>query len=103
MQNWLTRILVERLEKKSEVVIATLNLNRGDWEETSYQFLAANFGFKTNALPFELTAKSFPQNILAKHKNNPMQIEALIFGQAGFLNEDFIDEYPRSLKRNMSF
>jgi hypothetical protein len=30
MQNWLTRILVERLEKKSETVIATLNLNRGD-------------------------------------------------------------------------
>jgi hypothetical protein len=46
--------------------------------------LAANFGFKTNALPFELMAKSLPQNILAKNKNNPMQIEALIFGQAGF-------------------
>jgi predicted nucleic acid-binding protein len=103
MQNWLTRILVERLEKKSEVVIATLNLNRGDWEETFYQFLAANFGFKTNALPFELMAKSLPQNILAKHKNNPMQIEALIFGQAGFLNEDFTDEYPRSLKKEYEF
>jgi predicted nucleic acid-binding protein len=103
MQNWLTRILVERLEKKSETVIATLNLNRGDWEETFYQFLAANFGFKTNALPFELMAKSLPQNILAKHKNNPMQIEALIFGQAGFLNEDFTDEYPRSLKKEYEF
>jgi predicted nucleic acid-binding protein len=103
MQNWLTRILVERLEKKSETVIATLNLNRGDWEETFYQFLAANFGFKTNALPFELMAKSLPQNILAKHKNNPMQIEALIFGQAGFLNEDFADEYPCSLKKEYEF
>jgi hypothetical protein len=103
MQNWLTRILVERLEKRSEAVIATLNLNRGDWEETFYQFLAANFGFKTNALPFELMAKSLPQNILAKHKNNPMQIEALIFGQAGFLNENFTDEYPRSLKKEYEF
>ncbi|MDB5288625.1 MAG: hypothetical protein JWR05_3574 [Mucilaginibacter sp.] len=103
MQNWLTRILVERLEKKSETVIATLNLNRGDWEETFYQFLAANFGFKTNALPFELMAKSLPQNILAKHKNNLMQIEALIFGQAGFLDEDFTDEYPRSLKKEYEF
>jgi hypothetical protein len=46
MHNWLTRVLVERLEKRSEAVITALNLNRGDWEETFYQFLAANFGFK---------------------------------------------------------
>jgi hypothetical protein len=103
MQNWLTRILVERLEKRSEAVIAALAVNRGDWEETFYQFLAANFGFKTNALPFELMAKSLPQSILAKNKNNPMQIEALIFGQAGFLNEDMQDEYPRSLKKEYEY
>ncbi|WP_374949490.1 DUF2851 family protein [Mucilaginibacter sp.] len=103
MRNWLTRILVERLEKRSEAVIAALAQNRGDWEETFYQFLAANFGFKTNALPFELMAKSLPQNILAKHKNNSMQIEALIFGQAGFLNEDFTDEYPQKLKSEYQF
>ena len=38
--------------------MAALDKNRGDWEETFYQFLAAQFGFKTNALPFELMAKS---------------------------------------------
>ena len=68
-----------------------------------YQFLAANFGFKTNALPFEMLAKSLPQNILAKHKNNPMQIEALIFGQAGFLEGDVVDEYPKKLKAEYDF
>src|ERR1700749_493691 len=70
MHNWLTRVLVERLEKRSAAVIDRLNLNRGDWEETFYQFLAANFGFKTNSLPFELMAKSLPQVTLAKKKNN---------------------------------
>jgi len=103
LHNWLTRVLVERLEKKSAAVIAALDLNRGDWEETFYQFLAANFGFKTNALPFELLAKSMPQNILAKHKNNPLQIEALIFGQAGFLEADFKDEYSQKLKSEYQF
>ena len=103
MQNWLTRILVERLEKRSEAVITALNLNRGDWEETFYQFLAANFGFKTNALPFELMAKALPQSILAKNKNNPMQIEALIFGQAGFLSNDLQDAYPLSLKKEYDY
>ncbi|MES2426158.1 MAG: DUF2851 family protein [Bacteroidota bacterium] len=103
LKTWFTRILIERLEKKSTAVIATLQLNRGDWEETFYQFLAANFGFKTNALPFELLAKSLPQNILAKHKNNPLQIEALIFGKAGFLNGDLVDEYPRKLQTEYQF
>ncbi|OOQ59396.1 DUF2851 family protein [Mucilaginibacter pedocola] len=103
MHNWLTRVLVERLEKRTEAVNATLAKNRGDWEETFYQYLAANFGFKTNALPFELMAKSLPQNILAKHKNNPLQIEALIFGQAGFLEAEPEDEYPRSLKKEYDY
>ncbi|MFD0767052.1 DUF2851 family protein [Mucilaginibacter lutimaris] len=103
MQNWLTRILVERLEKRSEAVIGALALNRGDWEETFYQFLAANFGFKTNALPFELMAKSLPQSILAKNKNNAMQIEALIFGQAGFLTDELQDDYPRLLKKEYNY
>lgn len=103
MHNWLTRVLVERLEKRSEAVINTLDLNRGDWEETFYQFLAANFGFKINALPFELMAKSLPQLTLAKHKNNSMQIEALIFGQAGFLDTELKDEYPLRLKKEYDF
>jgi len=103
LQNWFTRVLVERLEKKSAMVIDALNKNRGDWEETFYQFLAANFGFKTNALPFELLAKSLPQITLAKHKNNPMQIEALIFGQAGFLTGEVKDAYPRKLKQEYEF
>ncbi|HTI58604.1 DUF2851 family protein [Mucilaginibacter sp.] len=103
LRNWLTRVLVERLEKRSTAVMASLEKNRGDWEETFYQFLAAQFGFKTNALPFELMAKSLPQLTLAKHKNNPLQIEALIFGQAGFLEEEFKDDYPKILKEEYAF
>jgi hypothetical protein len=43
-------------------------------------------------------AKSLPQLTLGKHKNNPLQIEALIFGQAGFLEDDIKYEYPQKLK-----
>lgn len=103
MQSWLTRVLVERMEKKSAIVITSLAQNRGDWEETFYQCLAANFGFKVNALPFEMLAKSLPQSILGKHKNNPMQIEALIFGQSGFLSGEMQDVYPDQLKTEYQF
>ncbi len=103
IHNWLTRVLIERLQKRSLNVLKTLETNRGDWEETFYQYLAANFGFKTNALPFELLARSLPQLILAKHKNNPMQVEALIFGQAGFLEGELVDEYPLTLQKEYQF
>jgi len=103
MHNWLTRVLVERLEKKSVAVINALQINKGNWEETFYQYLAANFGFKINALPFELMAKSLPQNLLAKHKTNALQIEALIFGQAGFLEEEHTEPYPLKLKAEYAY
>jgi hypothetical protein len=91
------------LEKRSVAVMKALEVNRGDWEETFYQFLAAQFGFKTNAVPFELMAKLLPQLTLGKHKNNSLQIEALIFGQAGFLEDDVKDEYPKKLKEEYQF
>lgn len=103
LRTWLTRVLIERLEKRSAAVIQALEVNKGDWEETFYQFLAANFGFKINALPFELLARSLPQRILAKHKNNPLQIAALIFGQAGMLEDDLEDDYPQQLKQEYLF
>lgn len=103
INGFLSRVLVERLADKSAEVYQKLNLLKGDWDETFYHFLAKNFGFKVNALPMEILAQSLPQQIFAKHKDNPLQIEALIFGQAGFLNQAFEDDYPLQLKREYQF
>jgi hypothetical protein len=65
--------------------------------------LARNFGFKTNAIPFEMLARSLPRQILAKYKNRPSQIEALVFGQAGFLNEMFTETYPNTIMQEYRF
>ncbi|HVA99160.1 MAG TPA: DUF2851 family protein, partial [Bacteroidia bacterium] len=65
--------------------------------------LARNFGFKINADAFELLAKSLPNGILAKHKNNLFQIEALLFGQAGMLEKNFSDDYPQQLQKEYLF
>lgn len=54
-------------------------------------------------MPFELFAKAIPQQVYGKHKNNPLQIEALVFGTAGFLNDHFEDDYPAKLKKEFSF
>ena len=103
INHWLDRLLIERLENKTKVIADVLKLNKNNWEETFFQFLAKNFGFKVNAVPFELLAKSLPLAYLGKHKNSLMQLEALLLGQAGFLNDIFIDDYSNELKKEYTF
>lgn len=102
-KQWLNRVLIERLESKSKEITEIFEHSGRNWEETCYILLAKSFGFKVNSQPFQILAQSLPQIILAKHKNNALQIEALIFGQAGFLNSDFQDDYPNSLKNEYMF
>ncbi|HBL75320.1 MAG: hypothetical protein A2W90_20535 [Bacteroidetes bacterium GWF2_42_66] len=101
---WSGALLSERLLSKTGEIRFILQQNKNDWNETFYQLLARNFGMKTNALPFELLAKATPLNILGKHKNNLFQIEALLFGQSGLLNEELIgDDYFLKLREEYSF
>ncbi len=104
LKHWLQRVLVERLEEKSQEIRFILQHQKYDWDETFYQRLARNFGFKTNAQPFEMLAKSLPYKYLAKHRDNLIQVEAKLFGQAGML-DDLIseDDYYRLLKKEYLF
>ena len=61
------------------------------------------FGIKVNSDAFEKIARSVPIKILARHKNQIHQTEALLFGQAGLLENNFKEEYPRLLQRNIGF
>lgn len=99
----LDKMLLERLERKTIAITQSLKLNRNNWEETFYQQLAKNFGFKINATPFELLAKSIPTACLAKHKNNLLQLEAMLFGQAGMLEQEMTDGYFIQLRNEYHF
>src|SRR5690606_40265962 len=61
--------------------LALLEKNNNHWEETFWLLLARNFGIKVNSDAFEKIAASLPVTILAKHKNQIHQVEALLFGQ----------------------
>ncbi|MFC3559376.1 DUF2851 family protein [Pedobacter jamesrossensis] len=103
VDSFLSRTLIERFEQKTNAVLETLNELNGNWDETFYRFMARNLGFKVNALPFELFAKAISQQVYGKHKDNSLLIEALVFGAAGFLNDNFVEEYPRRLKTEFQF
>lgn len=97
--NWKDRMMSERLEKKSASFLEVFNATGGDWSEVFYRKLARNFGFNVNAESMEYLASSLPLRILSRHKSDPFQVEALLFGQAGLLGEIFSDDYPAELQK----
>ena len=102
-QSWKERLLAERLIRKSAIVETYLDQNNHHWEETFWWLLARNFGVKINADAFEAMARSVPVNILAKHKNQIHQLEALLMGQSNLLNEKFKEDYPIMLQKEYGF
>jgi hypothetical protein len=97
------KALMKRLEDKANLVKNLLDQNNGDWEETTYQLLAANFGFKVNKEPFLQLAKALPYKIIQKHRDQQLHVEALLFGQAGFLVAKTKDEYITKLFTEYEF
>lgn len=98
-QQWLDRLLIERLEEKTDLISHSLLQCGNHWEEALYQIVARCFGLKVNTEPFEALARSLPLKILARHRHQPHQVEALVFGQAGLLHPVFQDEWPALLQR----
>ena len=86
-RNWLEVLAIERLEQKSISILNIFSETNNNWEETFYRLLARYFGFKVNTEPFERLARSLPLNILKKHADNRFQIESLLYGTAGLLDE----------------
>lgn len=101
--SWKERLLAERLTRKSSIVFQFLAENNAHWEETFWWMLARNFGMKVNSEAFESMARSIPVNILGKHKHQIHQLEALLLGQAGLLEENFTEDYPKLLQREYNF
>ena len=95
---WKEALMIERLEEKAKIIEERYIANNKSWEETFYQTLAANFGFKINAQPFEMLAKSIPLKFLGKHKDQILLIEAMLFGQSGLLPNNPSDDYSKQLQ-----
>jgi len=99
----LDKVLTERLMRKSNFILQEIAFTDGDWEEIAWRMLCKNFGFKTNSEPFYDLGQSVPFKILKKESYDQLGVEAILFGQAGFLQQDDSDPYYRQLQKEYQF
>ena len=101
--SWLERMLAERLTESAQYVTKLFETTKNDWSETFYRLLARSFGLRLNSESFEMLCARLLLSVILRHRTSLFQLEALFFGQAGFLEDDFIDDYPVKLKIEYSF
>lgn len=97
--SWLSRLAVERYKRKSQEVLQVFHSCHDSWHEAVFRRFVSNFGFRTNADAFDLLGKSLPYRHVLKHKDSRLQVYALVFGQAGMLDDERPDdEYYATLQ-----
>jgi len=98
-ENVKASMLIERLQERVHNVITELELHKGNWAQITLREFFKAFGFKSNTEAMALLADSIPFTIIARHQSDPLQIEALLFGQAGLIEGEFTSAYPHALQR----
>lgn len=103
LNHWLDSLLAERWEVRLEEWQLYWKGSVNDWRTLLYYRLASNFGFHVNRDVFLELALSLPLDILAKHRKNIVQVEALLFGQSGLLAVQRQDSYMQLLEKEYHF
>lgn len=95
LHNYLSRLLVERIEDKADRIARMYAQCDKRWNDVLFKLLARSFGFGIQGQAFDEWATLLDMQAIYKHRNNPEQVEAILFGQAGLLAEESIPAYYR--------
>lgn len=103
LHSHLSRLLIERIEEKSlKIELLHKNCDR-KWDDTLFKTLVRSFGFGIQSRVFEEWAKIVDIQALGKHRDNLLQTEAILFGQAGLLEDSSIPYYYRNTATQSSY
>ncbi|KJD35869.1 hypothetical protein PW52_09095 [Tamlana sedimentorum] len=103
LANWKERLFFERLEQKAGVIDDLLTQSKNDWETVLFKMIFKNFGLKVNGEAFFSLANSMSFTVVRKMQNDLFKLEALLFGQAGLLENDTQEPYFLKLLKEYSF
>ncbi len=90
-------LLAERMQRRAEGYADILQQNSYDWADLLYLKVARALGQNKNGQAMQDLAIRLPMNILARHKNNLLQIESLLFGVSGLLPKQDPELYVQQL------
>ncbi len=100
---WFDSLLIERLIYRSGWMMELVDKQNGDLEQAFQIIVFRSFGMKVNAEAFVQLAKATPWKVLSKHQDNIVQLEAILFGNAGMLEGKPKDVYHEELKKEYDF
>jgi len=86
LRDWETSLAVQRMLDKVKRVRDLIEDRLESWPEAFWVILCRSFGTGTNSDACERLARSLPYSHIAHHLDNPLQVEALLLGQGGWLN-----------------
>lgn len=101
--NVLERLMIERLEIKTDLIRKELEILKSDWEELMYRKIAHYLVAPVNCEPMEELCKNLPLELIRKLSHDVRLIESSLFGASGFLANPGTDEYHKELTREYSF
>lgn len=94
--------ILKKLEQKAVEFETSLNEHKNNFEAVLFHSLAYSFGLTVNAAVFRQIAESIDFSIINKIRQHRVQLEALLFGISGWL-EDPQDEQMHIWKREFDF
>lgn len=97
LKNGCTRLLVERLERKYNDIMAVHEYSENCWPETFHIMMFRSMGLGSNKEVYMSLAKHIPYSVLCKEKGDIKAIEAMILGVGGLLDNRVYDEYKTEL------
>ncbi len=102
LQGWIERMSLQRLERKTNEMHKLLASKRSDWDGAFFHQLGRCLGLPLNAGAMDSLMEVLPLSLLQRYRSDQVALEALLLGTAGLLDEDYLDEYPRQLKREFA-
>ena len=93
-ENFARETVLEKLQEKDEEIRLFQEATKNDHEAVLFHKTAYAFGLKVNAEVFLQIAQSIDFKIIKKLSCQPFQMEALLMGRAGLLEENSPDAEP---------
>lgn len=101
--SWKEAMAVARLEEKYAQIEEVFLYSDKNYQETLFKLLCRSFGFSKNNTAFEWLANTIKFKTISKHLGNRLQLESLLYGQAGMLTGTEKEEYPTNLYQEYTF